>query len=155
MCIRDSAVPQRKGDPVQITEDEEFKNVSFEKIAGLRPAFSKDGTVTAANASTINDGAATLILASEEKVKEFNLQPVARIVAYADAEQAPEWFTTAPGEAAPKALKRAGLSIDQIDYFEVNEAFAVVALTFIQQLKLDPARTNIYGGAVALSLIHI
>lgn len=148
--IASVAVPQRKGDPVLITEDEEFKNVSFEKIAGLKPAFTKDGTVTAANASTINDGAATLILASEEKVKQLNLKPIARIVSYADAELAPEWFTIAPTEAAPKALRRAGLTKDQIDFFEVNEAFATVALAFIQKMHIDPAKTNIYGGAVAL-----
>jgi len=143
-------IPQRRGEPILMTEDEEFKNVNFEKIAGLRPAFSKDGTVTAANSSTINDGAATLVLASEEKVKQYNLTPLARIVSYADAEQAPEWFTTAPTEAAPKALKRAGLTLNDMDFYEVNEAFAVVAMTFIQKMKIDPAKVNIYGGAVAL-----
>ena len=143
-------IPQRKGDPVLMTEDEEFRKVNFDKISSLRPAFTKDGTVTAANASTINDGAATFVLASEETVKKYNLSPIARIVAYADAEQAPEWFTTAPTEAAPKALRRAGLSISDIDYFEVNEAFAVVAMAFIQKMGIEASRTNIYGGAVAL-----
>lgn len=144
------SIPQRKGDPILMVEDEEFRKVQFDKIPGLRPAFTKDGTVTAANASTINDGAATVILASEEIVKKHQLTPIARIVSYADAEQAPEWFTTAPTEAAPKALRRAGLSVSEIDYFEVNEAFSVVAMAFIQKMNIDAARTNIYGGAVAL-----
>lgn len=144
------SVPSKKGDPVLISEDEEYKNVNFDKIPGLRPAFTKEGTVTAANASTINDGAAAMILASEAAIKRYNLTPLARIVAYADAEQAPEWFTTAPTKAAPKALERAGLSAQDIDFFEVNEAFSAVAIAFYQALGLDPARVNVFGGAVAL-----
>ena len=133
-------VPQRKGDPLVITEDEEFKRVKFEKIPSLRPAFSKDGTVTAANASTINDGASALIIASEEAVKKYNLKPLAKIIAFADAAQEPQWFTTAPTLAAPKALKKAGMSLKDVDYFEVNEAFAVVTLAFNKVLDLDPQK---------------
>lgn len=143
-------VPQRKGDPLAVKEDEEYKRVKFEKVPSLRPAFSKDGTVTAANASTINDGAAALILASEEAVQRYGLVPVARIVSYADAAQEPEWFTTAPTKAAPKALERAGLSLQDIDYFEVNEAFSVVTLAFNQVMEVDPSKVNVFGGAVAL-----
>lgn len=143
-------VPQRKGDPVLVSEDEEYKRVNFDKIPSLRPVFTKDGTVTAANASTINDGASALVLASEEKVKELGLQPVARIVSFADAAQEPEWFTTAPTKAAPIALRRAGLKLEDIDYFEVNEAFAVVTLAFNKLLKLDADRVNVHGGAVSL-----
>jgi len=144
------SIPQRKGDPVLFSEDEEFKNVFFDKVPGLRPAFTPTGTVTAANASTINDGASTLILASAEKVKELNLKPLARIVSFADAEHEPEWFTTAPVEAAPIALQRAGLTTDQIDYFEVNEAFSVVALNFAKSLNISQDKMNIYGGGVSL-----
>lgn len=144
------SIPQRKGDPVLFTEDEEYKNVFFDKVAGLKPAFSPNGTVTAANASTINDGASTVILASAEKVKELNLTPLARIVSFADAEHEPEWFTTAPTVAAPIALERAGLTIDQIDFFEVNEAFAVVALNFAKKLNISEDKMNVYGGGVAL-----
>lgn len=143
-------VPQRKADPIAVTEDEEYKKVKFDKIPNLRPVFTKEGTVTAANASTINDGAAALILASEEKVKELGLTPVARIVSFADAAHEPEWFTTAPTKAAPIALQRAGLSIDQIDYFEVNEAFAVVTMAFNQVLGVDESKVNVHGGAVSL-----
>lgn len=143
-------VPQRKGDPLAVTEDEEYKNVNFDKIAALRPAFTKDGTVTAANASTINDGAAALILASKSAVEKFGLRPIAKILAYADAEQAPEWFTTSPTLAAPKALKRAGLSMKDIDFFEVNEAFAVVTMAFNEVLGVSENQTNVFGGAVAL-----
>ena len=143
-------VPQRRGDPMIVTEDEEYKRVKFEKIPTLRPVFTKDGTVTAANASTINDGAAALVLASEEKVKELGLKPVARIVSFADAAQEPEWFTTAPTKAAPIALQRAGLKIEDIDYFEVNEAFAVVTLAFNKLMKLDADKVNVHGGAVSL-----
>ncbi|MEL6192787.1 MAG: thiolase family protein [Bacteroidota bacterium] len=143
-------VPQRKGDPVLVNEDEEFKRVKFEKIPALRPAFTKDGTVTAANASTINDGASSLILASEEAVKKYNLKPVARIVSFADAAHEPEWFTTAPTKAAPKALDRAGLSLNDIDYFEVNEAFSVVTMAFNRVMEVDPEKVNIHGGAVSL-----
>ncbi|MCB0658672.1 MAG: thiolase family protein, partial [Saprospiraceae bacterium] len=144
------AIPQRKGDPVMMTEDEEFRRVQFDKIAGLRPAFSKDGTVTAANASTINDGAAAVVVASEEAIKNYNLTPIARIVSYADAAHEPEWFTTAPALAAPKALKQAGLDIGDMDYFEVNEAFAVVTMAFNKLLDVDPDRVNVHGGAVSL-----
>ncbi len=143
-------VPQRKGDTLLIGEDEEYKRVNFDKIPGLRPVFTKDGTVTAANASTINDGASALVLASGKKVKELGLKPLARIVSFADAAQAPEWFTTAPTLAAPKALERAGLKMNDIDYFEVNEAFAVVVLAFNQVLDIDPAKVNVFGGAVSL-----
>ena len=143
-------VPQPKGNTVIVNEDEEYKNVKFDKIPSLKPAFTKDGTVTAANASTINDGAAALVLASEEKVKELGLHPIAKIISFADAEHAPEWFTTAPGDAAPKALKSAGLSKNDIDYFEVNEAFSVVPLVFNKTMEIDPEKVNVFGGAVAL-----
>ncbi len=143
-------VPQRKGDPILVTEDEEFKKVMFDKIPGLRPAFTKDGTVTAANASTINDGASALVLVSAKKLKELNLKPLARIVSFADAEQEPAWFTTTPAIAAPKALKRAGLKKEDIDFFEVNEAFSVVALAFEKLMEIDHEKTNVFGGAVSL-----
>lgn len=143
-------VPQRKGDPVIVSEDEEYKRVKFEKIPNLRPAFSKDGTVTAANASTINDGASALVIVSEEAIKKYNLTPIARIVSFADASHEPEWFTTAPTKAAPKALELAGLSADDIDYYEVNEAFAVVPMVFEQQLGLDHAKVNVNGGGCSL-----
>ena len=142
-------VATRKGN-LLISEDEEYKNVSFDKIPGLRPAFSKDGTVTAANASTINDGAAALVLASADAVKRLNLKPIARIVSFADGEQAPEWFTTAPTIATPIALQRAGLSLKDISFFEVNEAFSVVPMAFAQVLDFDPALMNRFGGAVSL-----
>lgn len=144
------SIPQRKGDPLLVTEDEEYKRVQFDKIPGLRPAFTKDGTVTAANASTINDGAAALVLADEETVKKGGLKPLARIVSYADAAHEPQWFTTAPTLAAPKALQRAGLTLADIDCFEVNEAFAVVTQAFIKELSVAPEKVNIFGGAVAL-----
>lgn len=144
------SVPQRKKDPIIVDEDEEFKKVRFEKIPQLRPAFSKEGTVTAANASTINDGAAALILMSKEKMEELGLKPVARIVSFADAAHEPEWFTTAPPHAANKALKMAGLSIGDIDYFEVNEAFSVVTMAFNKEMGLSEDKVNIFGGAVAL-----
>jgi len=143
-------VPQRKGDPLLVSEDEEYKRVNFEKIPKLRPAFSKDGTVTAANASTINDGASALVLCSEEKVRELGLKPLARIVAYADAAQEPEWFTTAPTLAAPKALQRAGLQLEQVDFFEVNEAFAVVPLAFNKVLGVPEEKVNVFGGACSI-----
>lgn len=143
-------VPQPKGNIVIVKEDEEYKNVKFDKISSLKPAFTKDGTVTAANASTINDGAAALVLASEQKVKELGLHPIAKIISFADAEHEPEWFTTAPADAAPKALKAANLSINDIDYFEVNEAFSVVPLVFNSLLQVDPEKVNVFGGAVAL-----
>jgi acetyl-CoA C-acetyltransferase len=144
------SLPQKKGDPIMMMEDEEFRNVIFDKIPSLRPAFSKDGTVTAANASTINDGAAALVLASGDAVKRYNLTPIARVVSFADAEQAPEWFTTAPTKAAPLALHRAGLSMQDVDFFEVNEAFSVVTMAFYKKLDIDPAKVNVFGGAVAL-----
>ncbi|WP_375446627.1 acetyl-CoA C-acyltransferase [uncultured Fibrella sp.] len=142
-------VPGRKG-PVTVTEDEEYKNVFFDKIPTLKPAFTKTGTVTAANASTINDGASALVLMSATKAAELGLKPLARIVAYADAEQEPQWFTTAPTKAVPLALERAGLTIDQIDFFEVNEAFAVVPLAFSQVLNVPLEKLNVFGGAVSL-----
>ena len=144
------SVPQRKGDPLQITEDEEFKKVIFDKIPKLRAAFTKGGTVTAGNASTINDGASALVLASEAQVKAHNLKPIARIVSFADAAQEPMWFTTAPTLAAPKALKKAGLQWKDIDYVEVNEAFSVVTLAFNQLMELDAKKVNVHGGAVSL-----
>jgi len=143
-------VPQRKGDPIAVTEDEEYKRVKFEKIPALRPAFSKDGTVTAANASTINDGASALVLVSKEKMEELGLTPVARILSFADAAHDPMWFTTAPTKAAPLALQRAGLTKDDIDYFEVNEAFAVVPMAFNKELGIDDEKVNVYGGGVSL-----
>lgn len=133
-----------------ISEDEEPKKVKFEKIASLKPTFKAGGTITAANASTLNDGAAALVLMSEDKANELGLKPLARILSYADAQQAPEWFTTAPAKALPLALHRAGLSITDIDYFEINEAFSVVAIANNQQMALDPAKVNVNGGAVAL-----
>ncbi|KQS31056.1 acetyl-CoA C-acyltransferase [Dyadobacter sp. Leaf189] len=144
-------IPSPKGgDSTWVAEDEEFKKVKFEKIPSLKPVFSKEGTVTAANASTINDGAAALVLAGSSTVEKGSLKPLARIVAYADAEQDPAWFTTTPVLATEKVLAKAGLSIEDIDYFEVNEAFAVVALAYMQTLKLDVNKVNIFGGAVSL-----
>ncbi|HSD07635.1 acetyl-CoA C-acyltransferase [Flavobacterium sp.] len=144
------AVPQRKGDPIIFSKDEEFTNVSLEKIPTLNPVFTKEGTVTAANASTINDGAAAVILMSEEKAIALGLKPLAYIKGYADAAQEPKWFTTSPAKALPKALAKAGLSIDQIDYFEFNEAFSVVGLANSKILGLDNQKVNINGGAVSL-----
>ncbi|MDX1327782.1 MAG: acetyl-CoA C-acyltransferase [Arenibacter sp.] len=144
------SVPQRRGEPVLVTEDEEFKNVKMEKIPTLRPAFSKDGTVTAANASTINDGAAALVLMSADKAKELNLKPLATIKAYADAAQEPKWFTTAPAKALPNALSKAGISLDDVDYFEFNEAFSVVGLANMKILGLTDDKVNVNGGAVSL-----
>jgi len=144
------AIPQRKGDPILITEDEEYKKVNFDKIPSLRPAFTPDGTVTAANASTINDGAAAVILASAKAVKEYGLKPLAKIRGFADAEQEPEWFTTTPTVAAPKAMQMAGVEKSDIDFFEVNEAFAVVALAFERLLDIAHDKTNVFGGAVSL-----
>lgn len=143
-------IAQRKGPAVVIDQDEECFKVDFAKIPGLRPAFSPEGTVTAANASTINDGAAALILASEEAVKKYGLKPIARIVSYADAEQDPMWFTTSPTLAAPKAIERAGLKKNDINFFEVNEAFAVVTMAFEQTLDIDHSMVNVHGGACAL-----
>jgi acetyl-CoA C-acetyltransferase len=143
-------IPQRKGDPVTVTKDEEPFNVKFEKIPDLKPAFQKNGTVTAANASTLNDGAAALVLMSREKADQLGLKPLARILSWADAEQAPEWFTTTPAIAVPKAVAKAGLKMEDIAYWEVNEAFSVVAIENTRRMKLDPARVNVNGGAVAI-----
>jgi acetyl-CoA C-acetyltransferase len=140
----------KKGNIRVFDQDEEYKNVFFDKIPTLRPVFTKEGTVTAANASTINDGAAMLLVAGEDAVKKYNLTPVARIVAYADAAQEPEWFTTAPVLAAQKVLERAGLQLSDIDFFEVNEAFSVVALAFIKQMGISQDKVNVFGGAVSL-----
>jgi acetyl-CoA C-acetyltransferase len=140
----------KKGEVTLFSEDEEPKAVKFDKIPTLKPVFQKDGTVTAANASTLNDGAAALVVMSKEKAEEMGIKPLAKIVSYADAQQAPEWFTTAPSKAIPLALHRAGLKSEQIDYFEINEAFSVVAIANNQQLSLDPAKVNVNGGAVAL-----
>ena len=144
------SVPQRKKDPILVTEDEEYKKVFFEKIPSLRPAFSKDGTVTAANASTINDGASAIIVASEKAVKEMGLTPIAEIVSFADAAHEPEWFTTAPTLAAPKAIQAAGMTAQDIDLYEVNEAFSVVPIVFNKELGLTDDKVNIHGGGVSL-----
>ena len=143
-------VPQRKGEPLTIKEDEEYKNVKFEKIPQLRAAFSKDGTVTAANASTINDGASALILASTKAVIKYDLKPIAKILSFADAAQEPQWFTTAPTIAAPKALKLAKMNSNDVDFFEVNEAFSVVPLAFNKILDIDINKVNVHGGAVSM-----
>jgi acetyl-CoA C-acetyltransferase len=143
-------IPQRKGDPVVVSKDEEPFNVKFEKIPSLQPAFIKDGTDTAANASTMNDGAAELVLMSREKAEALNLQPVAKILSYADAEQAPEWFTTSPSLAVPRAVEKAGLKMEEINYWELNEAFAVVGIENTKRLKIDPSTVNVNGGAVSL-----
>jgi len=143
-------VPQRRGEPIIINKDEEFTNVKLDKIPSLSPVFSKDGTVTAANASTINDGAAALILMSEEKAAELRLKPLAYVKSYADAAQEPKWFTTSPAKALPKALDKAGISINDVDFFEFNEAFSVVGLANMKILGLDSAKVNVNGGAVAL-----
>ncbi|MEO6683209.1 MAG: acetyl-CoA C-acyltransferase, partial [Ginsengibacter sp.] len=143
-------IPQRKGDPIIMDKDEEPFNVKFDKIPTLRPAFEKGGTVTAANASTINDGAAAVVLMSKEKADSLGIKPIAKIRGYADAEQAPEWFTTTPSKAVPKAIQKAGLDISDIDFFEVNEAFSVVGIVNTQNMKLDPAKVNVNGGAVSM-----
>jgi acetyl-CoA C-acetyltransferase len=143
-------IPQRKGEPIKFYKDEEPFNVKFDKIPELKPAFQKEGTVTAANASTMNDGAAALVLMSKEKAEELGLKPIAKIVSYADAEQAPEWFTTTPALAVPKAVAKAGLKMSEIDYWELNEAFAVVGIENTKRMKLDPTKVNVHGGAVAL-----
>ena len=143
-------VPQRRGEPITIGEDEEYKNVMLEKIPNLRPAFSKDGTVTAANASTINDGAAALVLMSADKAKELNLKPLAKIKGYADAAHEPKWFTTAPAKALPKALAKAGIAMNEVDFFEFNEAFSVVGLANMKLLGLEDGNVNVNGGAVSL-----
>lgn len=143
-------IPQRKGDPVLMAEDEEYKNVNFDKIPSLRPVFDKNGTVTAANASTINDGASALVLMSAKKAKELGLKPLARIRGFGDAAQDPLWFTTAPSLAIPKAMKMAGIEKKDVDFYEINEAFSAVAIANNRQLELDPEQVNVFGGAVAL-----
>jgi acetyl-CoA C-acetyltransferase len=143
-------IPQRRGEPVIFSEDEEYKNVKMEKIPALRAAFSKDGTVTAANASTINDGGAALVLMSADKAKELKLTPIAKIRSFADAAHEPKWFTTAPAKALPKALAKANISIDDVDYFELNEAFSVVGLANMKILGLSSDKVNVNGGAVSL-----
>ena len=143
-------IPQRKGDPIQFEEDEEFKNVKIDKIPNLRSVFKKEGTITAANASTINDGASALILMSADKAKSLNIEPLAKIVSYADASHEPEWFTTAPAKALPIALKKANLDINDIDYFELNEAFSVVGIANKKLLNIDSDKVNCFGGAVSL-----
>ncbi len=143
-------IPQRKGNPIVVSKDEEPFNVKFDKIPELRPAFSKEGTVTAANASTMNDGAAAIVLMSKEKVTELGLKPLAKIVSYADAEQEPKWFTTTPSLAVPKAVHRAGLKMEDISFFELNEAFSVVGIVNSQKMNLDPAKVNVHGGAVSI-----
>ena len=143
-------VPQRKGDDIVITEDEEYKNVKLEKLPKLKPVFSTNGTVTAANASTLNDGASAVILMSSEKANELNLKPLAKIISYADASQDPKWFTTSPAKAVHKALKKSNLNTQDIDYWELNEAFSVVGIVNTKLLKLDPNKVDVNGGAVAL-----
>ncbi len=143
-------IPQRRGEPIILSEDEEFKNIKMEKVAQLRPAFSKEGTVTAANASTLNDGAAALVIMSREKADELGIKPIAVINGYADASQEPEWFTTAPAKALPKALTTANINADNVDFYELNEAFSVVGLANIKLLNLDPSKVNVHGGAVSL-----
>lgn len=143
-------IPQRRGDPVVVDVDEEFSRTNFDKVRTLRPVFVKDGSVTAANASTINDGASCLVLMSGKKVKELGAKPLARVVGYGDAAQAPEWFTTSPALAIEKALKRGGLKLKDIDYFEINEAFAVVTIAAINEMGLDVNRVNVNGGGVSL-----
>jgi len=143
-------IPQRRGEPIIFNEDEEYKNVRFEKIPALRPVFTKEGSVTAANASTINDGGAALILTTRKKAEELGIKPLAKIVSYADAAQNPKWFTTSPAKAVPKALEKAGLRITDVDYFELNEAFSVVSLVNEKLMNLPSDRCNINGGAVSL-----
>lgn len=143
-------IPQRKGDAILMEEDEEFKNVFFDKIPKLRPAFSKEGTVTAANASTINDGAAAMVLMSKQKVEELGVKPIAKIRGFADAAQDPLWFTTAPSKAIPKAMAMAGVNKGDVDYYEINEAFSAVAIANNMELELDPETVNINGGSVAI-----
>ena len=149
-------IPQRKsagsggGDPIKFAKDEEPFNVKFDKIPQLKPAFQKDGTVTAANASTMNDGAAALVLMSKEKADELNIKPLAIIRSYADAEQAPEWFTTTPSLALPKAVAKAGLQMSDMEFVELNEAFSVVGIVNTQRMNLDPTKVNVHGGAVSI-----
>ena len=144
------AVPQRRGEDIIVSEDEEYKNVKLEKIPQLRAVFNKEGTVTAANASTLNDGASALVLMSKEKAEELHIKPIAKVVSYADAAQEPKWFTTAPAKAVPKALAKANLNTEDIDFWELNQAFSVVGLVNTKLLGLDSAKVDVNGGAVAL-----
>ena len=144
------AVPQRRGEDIIVSEDEEYKNVKLEKIPQLRAVFNKEGTVTAANASTLNDGASALVLMSKEKAEELHIKPIAKVVSYADAAQEPKWFTTAPAKAIPKALAKANLSTEEVDFWELNQAFSVVGLVNTKLLGLDPTKVDVNGGAVAL-----
>ncbi|KAA5540802.1 acetyl-CoA C-acyltransferase [Adhaeribacter rhizoryzae] len=143
-------IPQRGKDPLLVTQDEEYSKVNFDKIAGLKPVFDKEGTITAANASTLNDGAAAVLLMSREKAEALGVKPIAKILGFADAEQEPKWFTTSPALAIPKALKNAGVNANEVDYYEINEAFAVVSLANNQKLNLENEKVNIFGGAVSL-----
>jgi acetyl-CoA C-acetyltransferase len=143
-------IPQRNAEPKLFTKDEEPWNVKFDKIPSLKPVFVKDGTVTAANASTMNDGASALVLMSKEKMESLGLKPLAKIIGYADAEQAPEWFTTTPTVAITKAIAKAGLTFEEIDFFEINEAFSVVSVANMRNLNINPAKVNVYGGAVSM-----
>lgn len=143
-------IPVRGKDPISVTEDEDFRKVNFDKMAGLKPVFDKNGTVTAANASNLNDGASAVILMSKEKAEALGIKPLARILGYADAQQAPEWFTTAPAKAIPLALKRAGIKAEEVDFYEINEAFAVVCVANNQLLQLNPDKVNVYGGGVSI-----
>jgi acetyl-CoA C-acetyltransferase len=143
-------IPQKKGDPIVVSEDEDYAKVKFDKVSTLSPAFEKTGTITAANASNINDGASAVVLMSKERAEAMGIKPLAKILAFADAQQAPEWFTTTPGKAMPKAIEAAGLSISDIDYFEINEAFAVVALANMKDMGISHDKTNIYGGGVSI-----
>jgi len=143
-------IPQKGKDALVISEDEEYKKVDFNKIPSLRPVFVKEGSVTAANASTLNDGAAAVVLMSKEKAEQLGIKPIARIRGFADAQQAPEWFTTAPSKALPRAVEKAGLKMSDVEYFEINEAFSVVALANNQEMKLDASKVNVNGGAVAI-----
>lgn len=143
-------IPQRSGDALVIKEDDEYKNIKFDKVSTVKPAFDKNGTVTAINASKINDGAAAMVLMSKSKMESLGLKPIAKILAYADAEQEPDWFTTTPAVAIPMAVKKAGLDMSQIDFFEVNEAFSVVALANMKEMNIPAEKINVFGGAVAL-----
>jgi acetyl-CoA C-acetyltransferase len=144
------SIPQKGKDPIVVSEDEEYRKVDFNKIPSLRPVFDKNGTVTAANASTLNDGAAALVLMSADKAAALGIKPMAKIRSFADAQQAPEWFTTAPSKALPLAVEKAGLGMNDIEYFEINEAFSVVALANNKEMKLNPEKVNVFGGAVSL-----
>ncbi len=144
------SVPQRRGEPLVVDKDEDISKIKYDKMSKLRPAFTKDGTITAANASNINDGAAALVIMSAERAEAMGIKPLARILAYADAAQAPEWFTTTPAKAMPKALEKAGLKLEDVDAFEVNEAFSVVALANMREMKIPHEKINVFGGAVSM-----